>query len=213
MSLPLSARAKYLFIGDSITDANRKADKDEGLGSGYVRLVRDYLCAKDAGHAPQVMNRGVSGNKVPNLRQRWDADVIQLAPDVLSVMIGINDVWHGLNPAWAPGTEIGPYTDTYRELLGRVRKELPECAIVLCEPTIISPPAHANGNATLRPYASAVHELAREFKAAALVKLHDVFLDAEKTRPDVKWTTDGVHPTSTGHMLIARQWLVATELL
>ena len=208
MPLNLSARAKFLFIGDSITDAERGG----GIGHGYVRIVRDYLLAKDPAHAPQVINRGVSGNKVTNLKQRWEADVLKLEPDVLSVMIGINDVWHGLKPEWRPGVEIGPYTETYRELLAQVRKQLPDCAIVLMEPTVISPPAHENGNAPLRPYVDAVHALAGEIKAI-VVPLHDVFLDAEKSRPDVKWTTDGVHPTTTGHTLIARQWLAATELL
>jgi lysophospholipase L1-like esterase len=213
MPLKLSAHAKYLFIGDSITDAGRGDDKAEGIGHGYARLIRDYLLAKDSTHAPQVINRGVSGNKIHDLKTRWPTDVIELKPDVLSVMIGINDVWHGLNPAWRPGVEIGPYTEVYRELLAQVRKALPACAIVVCEPTVISPPAHEDGNTPLRPYVNAVHALAREIEAEGLVRLHDVFLDADRARPDVKWTTDGVHPSSTGHMLIARQWLVGTGLL
>ena len=78
--------------------------------------------------------------------------------------------------------------------------------------TIISPPAHETGNESLKPYVAAVRELAVEHKTL-LVPLHDVFLDAAKARPDIDWATDGVHPTSSGHMLIARQWLNATELL
>lgn len=210
MPLRLSPKSKYVFIGDSITDCGRGGDA-EGIGSGYVRLVRDLLRAKDPAHAPQVLNRGISGNKVTNLRDRWQKDVLDLAPNVLSIMIGINDVWHGLNPG-GTGVDLETYRTTYRDLVGQVKANHPQCAIVLCEPTIISPPAHAKGNGALRPYVNAVRELAVEQKTI-LVPLHDVFLDAVKTRPDIDWATDGVHPTSSGHMLIARQWLSGTELL
>ena len=210
MSIRLTPKAKFLFIGDSITDCGRGGDK-EGMGSGYVRVVRDYLRAKDPGHAPEVINRGISGNKVTNLRDRWQKDVLDLSPSVLSIMIGINDVWHGLNTPGA-GVDLETYKSTYRGLLAQVKEKLPECAIVLCEPTVISPPAPAKGNESLKPYVAAVRELVLEQKVA-LVPLHDVFLDAAKARPDIDWATDGVHPTSSGHMLIARQWLAATELL
>ncbi len=210
MPLRLNPKSKFVFIGDSITDCGRGGEA-EGIGNGYVRLVRDLLRAKDPSHAPQVLNRGISGNKVTNLKDRWQKDVIDLAPNVLSIMIGINDVWHGLNPG-AAGVDLETYRATYRDLIGQVKSKQPQCAIVLCEPTIISPPAHAKGNESLRPYVNAVRELAVEQKVA-LVPLHNVFLDAAKARPDIDWATDGVHPTSSGHMLIARQWLAATELL
>jgi acyl-CoA thioesterase I len=210
MPIRLNPKSKFVIIGDSITDCGRGGEP-EGLGSGYVRLIRDYLRAKDPSHAPEVVNRGISGNKVTNLRDRWQKDVIDLAPSVLSIMIGINDVWHGLNPG-GTGVDLPTYRKVYAELLGQVMEKHPQCTIVLCEPTVISPPAHAKGNETLKPYVNAVRELAVEQKAI-LVPLHEVFLDAAKARPDIDWATDGVHPTSGGHMLIARQWLEATELL
>ena len=210
MPIRLTPKSKFLFIGDSITDCGRGGDP-EGLGNGYVRLIRDYLRAKDPAHAPQVINRGVSGNKVTNLKDRWQKDVLDVAPDVLSVMIGINDVWHGLNPGGA-GVDLETYRKTYADLLAQVKEKLPNCAITLCEPTVISPPASEKGNEALGPYVAAVRELVLSQKVA-LVPLHDVFLDAAKGRPDIDWATDGVHPTSSGHMLIARQWLAATELL
>lgn len=210
MPIRLSPTSRFIFIGDSITDCGRGGEA-EGVGSGYVRVIRDYLRAKDAAHAPEVLNRGISGNKVTNLRDRWQRDVIDLSPTVLSVMIGINDVWHGLNPGGA-GVDLATYRKTYGELIAQVKDKHPQCAIILCEPTIISPPAPAKGNESLRPYVNAVRELAVEHKTL-LVPLHDVFLDAAKARPDIDWATDGVHPTSTGHMLIARQWLNALKLL
>jgi lysophospholipase L1-like esterase len=115
------------------------------------------------------------------------------------------------SPTWA-GVNLEVYRTTYGELIAQVKENHPQCAIVLCEPTIISPPAHAKGNESLRPYVNAVRELAVEQKVA-MAPLHDVFLESAKLRPDIDWTTDGVHPTSSGHMLIARQWLSATGLL
>lgn len=210
MPIRLNPKTRFVLIGDSITDCGRGGDP-EGLGWGYVRLIRDYLRAKDPAHAPEVLNRGVSGNKVTNLRDRWTKDVLDLAPNVLSVMIGINDVWHGLNPG-GTGVDLDTYRKTYADLLAQVKDKHPACTIVLCEPTVISPPANAKGNETLKPYVAAVRELAEQQKAI-LVPLHEVFLDAATARPDIDWHTDGVHPTSSGHMLIARQWLEATELL
>src|SRR4051794_13362046 len=97
MALQLEKSTRLLFVGDSITDCGRREDKDE-LGSGYVRRVRDYLGATQPLRTPQIFNRGISGNKIPDLQSRWDRDVLELNADILSVYIGINDVWHGLAP-------------------------------------------------------------------------------------------------------------------
>src|SRR4051812_7048232 len=97
MPITLTARTRLLFIGDSLTDCGWKTDPEQ-LGAGYVRLVRDWLLAASPATAPLVLNRGISGNKIPDLQQRWKSDVLDLAPDVLSVFIGINDVWHSFTP-------------------------------------------------------------------------------------------------------------------
>ncbi|MEO6437488.1 MAG: SGNH/GDSL hydrolase family protein [Tepidisphaeraceae bacterium] len=211
MALTFNAGSRLLFIGDSITDCGRR-DDPQGVGEGYVLLVRDWLRSREPTAAPVVMNRGISGNKVTDLKTRWERDVIADAPDVVSVMIGINDVWHGFAPDGA-SVEIDAFRSTYREILMELRARRPGCRLVLCEPTIISPPAPQEGNDALRPYVRVVNDLAQDLLADAVVRLHDVFRDAERTRPDIDWTTDGVHPTSTGHALIARTWLAATELL
>ena len=211
MSIPPGRESRWLFIGDSITDCGRREDA-EGVGSGYVRLVRDLVRARDPAAAPIVINRGISGNKVTDLKKRWERDVIDEAPDLLSVMVGINDVWHGLFPG-REGVDIETFIVTYREILMELRARRPACRLVLCEPTIISPPAPREGNERLGPYVQAVHQLAGDFLADAVVRLHDRFREAERIRPDIDWTTDGVHPTSSGHALIARAWLETTGLL
>jgi lysophospholipase L1-like esterase len=210
--LNLTAETTLLFIGDSITDCNRREDPEK-VGTGYVRLVRDWLAARDPATAPRVINVGVSGNKVPDLKKRWERDVIGHQPDVVSVMIGINDVWHGLNPPPAVGVDIETFISTYREILMELRGRRPGCRLVLCEPTVISPPAPAQGNDALQPYVRAVNDLAKDFVADAVVPTHETFRRAEQQRRDIDWTTDGVHPTSAGHTLIARTWLTAVGLV
>src|SRR5436190_1456656 len=161
MPISLNAQTKLLFIGDSITDCGRKED-EAAIGTGYVRTVRDYLCAKSPADAPRVINRGVSGNKVPDLEKRWRRDVLDHAPDVLSIFIGINDVWHGLLPDRA-GCDVDRYRSGYRGLLAQTREVLPTCTLVLCEPSVLWLPEMPWANERLAPYIVAVQDLAREF--------------------------------------------------
>ena len=211
MALALSPKASWVFIGDSITDCGRRSCP-ESMGSGYVRLVRDYLLARDPAAAPVVVNAGISGNKITDLQGRWDNDVLAHTPDLVSVKIGINDVWHGI-PDRSKGIGVDDFRAGYVDVLERLRAACPKAVLVLCEPSVIWPPAPEEGNALLQPYLAVVRELAQQFHATALVPLHGVFESAKSTRPDVIWAPDGVHPSSAGHMLIARTWLAALGLL
>jgi lysophospholipase L1-like esterase len=184
----------------------------EEVGFGYVRLIRDYLRAAKPQNAPQVINMGISGNKITDLADRWEHDVIRKIPDVLSIKVAINDVWHGLQDVHA-GVPADEFRRIYAQLLQQVRDRLPECTIVLCEPTVIDAPVHERGNEFLAPYIKAIRELGEEFDVSAIIPLHGAFVIATKQRPDIQWTTDGVHPTSSGHMLIARTWLETTKNL
>ena len=206
----LTPQTRLLFIGDSITDCDRRKDPEQ-LGAGFVRLIRDHLAVTRPAETPIVINRGISGNKIPDLQKRWQRDVIDERADVLSIFIGINDVWHSFAPDRV-GCEIDQYTAGYRDILSRTRDALPACTLILCEPSVIWPPVHERGNELLQPYVRAVHALAEEHSAACVVPLHGAFNAARDARPDIAWTTDGVHPTSSGHMLIARTWLKATGL-
>jgi len=179
-----------------------------------VRLIRDYLYAKDPAKAPRVINAGISGNKVTDLAARWKEDVLDHKPDVVSVMIGINDVWHGLgSDGTNGGVPIERFVEIYHVILRQLHAVVPNARLVLCQPSVIEPPAPANGNAVLQPYVRAVGELRREFNATAVVPLHAAFVSARKIRPDINWTLDGVHPSSAGDMLIARTWLAETGLI
>lgn len=211
MALALSPKARWVFIGDSITDCGRRPCP-ESMGSGYVRLIRDYLLARDPASAPAVINVGISGNKITDLQGRWENDVLAHEPDLVSIKIGINDVWHGI-PDRSKGIGADDFRAGYAAILERLRAACPKATLVLCEPSVIWPPAPEEGNALLQPYLAAVRDLAQQFQAAALVPLHGVFESARTARPEIPWAPDGVHPSSAGHMLIARTWLAALGLL
>ena len=211
MPLKLSADTRLLFIGDSITDCGRKTCA-ERLGHGYVRLIRDWLACADPAALPLVVNMGTSGDKISDLADRWQSDVIAQKPDILSLKIGINDVWHSFAHSGL-GTTVSAFREGYAELLTQLSHALPKCQVILCEPSVIDPPQHERGNELLPQYVQVVHEIASEFGAVVVVPLHEAFIQARNDRPDLQWTSDGVHPTELGHMLIARQWLLATGLV
>jgi lysophospholipase L1-like esterase len=205
MSLSIGRGKKVLFIGDSITDAGRAGDP-EGVGQGYVRMVRDWLLAADPNGAPVVVNRGISGHKVTDLAERWERDVIAECPDVLSIFIGVNDVWHDFYPVPGNGVPLAKYREVYVRLLERTVTALPPCALVLCEPSVLWEPVQKEAGERVRDYVAAVHEIGKQF-GRRVIPLNAAFEAVRAARPDVAWTTDGVHPTSAGHMLIARAWL------
>lgn len=211
--LHLVKNHKWVFIGDSITDAGRRDDPGK-LGNGYVRLIHDYMLATAPADAPKICNRGVGGDQIEHLAARWQDDVIAKDPQVVSIMIGINDVWRQLD-GHSPGTPLKQFVSTYEHLLQKTIQACPKVQLVLCEPSVIGPPAPAKGNELLLPYVMAIGELAGRFPehVAALVGMHHICLAAERARPDVQWWPDGVHPSSVGHMLLAQAWLKATRLL
>jgi lysophospholipase L1-like esterase len=216
MALPVLKNDTWLFHGDSITDYMRRVDP-EGWGYGYVRIIAQWLRGRGMtpGYEfPKILNRATSGNTIRNLAQDWETDVIANQPQVLSISIGVNDVWSGLVPG-REGTHVLPdeFAQTYDRLLTVTREKLPYCKIVLCDPAGIWPPSPSAGNERLQPYFAAIARLAEKHKVFARVKLHDEFLTAKRERPEIDFTADGVHPTPPGDLVIALAWLRATGLL
>jgi acyl-CoA thioesterase-1 len=209
MAISINSDKRVLFVGDSITDCER-CDDPQGIGTGYVRLIRDYWFAKHTQTAPKVINRGIGGDMITDLVPRWQSDVLAERPHILSVNIGVNDVWAGLGDP-SGGVPAARFGEIYHDLLTQTRRSLPECKLVLCEPSGIWQPQPAEAPTRLKPYIDTVHAMAKEFKAECVVPLHSAFVYALHTRPEVAWTTDGVHPTSSGHMLIALTWLQETR--
>jgi acyl-CoA thioesterase I len=194
-----------LFIGDSITDAGRRADAGRGLGSGYVAQVADLLAALYPERRISIVNQGISGNRVVDLRERWQRDVISEQPDWVSISIGINDVWRWFDGNPDSHVAIDDYRRVYRELLDAT-VEKTQARLILMETSVIGEDVDNESNAMLAMYNAAIHEFAGEYDAV-LAPMFQSFASSIGDRPDFEWTGDGVHPLPPGHMLMAVAWL------
>jgi lysophospholipase L1-like esterase len=210
----IGPNAVILFQGDSITDAGRdkrrRSPNDAGaLGNGYVLLAASELLAEHPGEGLKVYNRGISGNKVFQLAERWDADCIELKPDLLSILIGVNDLWHRLNGQYDGTVEV--YEKDYRALLTRTREALPQVKLAICEPFVLRCGAVTEKwFPDFDGYRAAARRLTGEFNAV-FVAFQSMFDEASRRASPSYWAGDGVHPTIAGARLMARAWLKAVS--
>ena len=202
-----------LFQGDSITDTGRSREADLpaniGLGTGYALMTAAELLAKEPEQDWQIYNRGISGNRVVDLYARWKIDALNIRPDILSILIGVNDTWHEKNRN--NGVEVPRYEMIYRMLLQWTKEVLPETKLVLMEPfVLVTGSVAAEWVADIDARREVVKKLAGEFDAVFL-PLQEMFNQACQSAPMNYWLADGVHPTAAGHKLITDAWLKATE--
>ena len=207
--LQIKPGATILLQGDSITDAGRKRDiadanSQPALGNGYAWLAAAALLVDHVDDELNIFNRGVSGNKVFQLDERWQTDCLDLKPDVLSILIGVNDFAHAQKGDY-DGT-VDKYETDYLALVKRTKEALPELQLVICEPFLIR-----SGNVTdswfvdFAPYRAAARKVADEF-GAAFVPFQAMFDAAAKIAPPERWAGDGVHPSADGAALMAHTW-------
>ncbi|QTM98019.1 hydrolase [Sediminibacillus dalangtanensis] len=201
--MPLLEKSKIVFIGDSITDTGRKEDR-QGIGYGYVRLLHDYLMTEFPNSSPEIINRGTNGNRITDLAARWNPDVIDLHPDFVSISIGINDVWRQLDHPEMKQVYPDIFHEIYRQLLDLLKSS--GAIPILMEPTIIEEDPGSPGNQKLKPYVDIVRQLAVQYDGF-LVPTHQKFIAFLTGNHKEKLTTDGVHMTSLGNMLMAKTWL------
>ena len=198
-----------LFQGDSITDANRNLWEPNDLGNGYVMMVAQKLSTEHPEVNLKFLNRGISGNRVRDLRERWQTDCLNLKPDIVSIMIGVNDTLGTF--FWGEPTRIEDFEKDYAYIIGQTQKNL-NTQIVLMEPFILPFSEETTGlRQDINSRIEVVKKLAQEFKTE-LVQLNSVFSVASKEKPPEFWSTDGVHPTPAGHNLIAKSWLNKAKL-
>jgi len=204
-----------LFQGDSITDGNRgrTADPNHILGHGYQFIIGSRLGADYPEKSMIFYNRGISGNKVVDLASRWQADTLDLKPDVLSILIGVNDSSSVIYKR-EPVVSVEKYEETYKSLLYKTLAKFPDIIFVLCEPFIL-PVGKVKENweayySDIVKRQAVVRKLALQYKAV-FVGFQEVFTVACKKAPADYWIWDGVHPTFSGHELMAREWLSQVE--
>ncbi len=202
-----------LFQGDSITDSGRNREDTNfntarNLGNGYALLAGAALLNKYEALNLKVYNKGISGNKVFQLAERWDKDCLEIKPDVLSILIGVNDLWHKLNGNYN-GT-IETYRNDYKALLERTKKALPDVRLIICEPFAVKGVKAVDDTwyPEFDEYRKAAREIASQFKAT-FIPFQGIYDEAIKRAPGSYWTGDGVHPTLAGAQLMAKAWLKA----
>lgn len=212
MALSIQPFSRFVCVGDSITDCNREwpiAERN-GLGSGYVSLFNALLGSRHPAHGIRVFNAGQNGNTVLDLQARWDADIMALHPDWLSVCIGINDVWRQfdapLRTEWHVPLDV--FSHTLDSLLAKTRPQLR--GLVLMTPFFLEPNRQEPMRAMMDAYGQAV---------SALAVRHDAILVDTQSTMDSLLTHqhpmalcwDRIHPSLTGHMALAQALLAALE--
>ena len=202
---------KVVFQGDSITDVGRcLTDFEWILGGGYPTMVSAEL-GFEFPNEYDFINRGIAGNRVVDLYARIKKDIINLEPDILSILIGANDVWHEFYES-PNGVDAETYYKVYCMLIEDIKKANPDIQILILEPFVLK---GSNTEANWEEFSAEIYKRAEKAKLIAekynlkFVPLQEKFTEAEKISPAERWLVDGVHPTARGHELIKREWIKA----
>lgn len=204
---------RILFQGDSITDAGRSREDDMHLGIGYPRFVSGELALDNPGEY-EFFNRGISGNRIVDIYARIKKDLINLKPDIMSILIGINDVWHEVGEQ--NGVDAEKFFKVYSMLIEEVKAALPDIKIMIMEPFVLKARATEENWDYFASETAKRQEMAKKIAEKYNLKyipLQDKFDEASKLAPNNYWLGDGVHPTYAGHELIKREWIKAFKEL
>ena len=204
---------KVMFQGDSITDVGRLADRGSltEIGQGYALITSAYLSAKYPEEF-EFINRAASGSRIVDLYARIKANGWNDNPAVMSILIGVNDVWHELD--WKNGVSPRRFRNIYRMIIEDTFIESPGTKLLLMEPFVLKGTANEEKWDRFEPMvyenAAIVKEVAAEY-GQVFLPLQHVFNEACEKAPAAHWIGDGVHPTPAGHQLIANEWLKCFE--
>lgn len=205
MTLTLTPGSTVLFIGDSITDCRRDRDNPDDLGQGYASMAAGWYAARRPGERIRFLNRGIGGNRVKDLRARWKEDCLALEPDVVSILVGVNDMWRRYDSN--DPTPVEDFEENYRFILGEATAQ--GARLLMIEPFLLPlRPEHWVRREDLDPKILAVRRLAYE-SGATFVPADGIMAQAVATSGVEEWSNDGVHLTPAGHALLAQAWLAA----
>lgn len=203
---------KFLFIGDSITDAFRKPEEQNlafQLGNGYVFLIAAHLDYQHPDHDRQYINRGVSGETLAQVMRRWQRDVLSQVPDILTLLIGVNEVIQHQNHNHP--LDVATFSSNLHKTLDATRKQLPSSRLVLLEPFLVQAgKVTSEWQKQLEPFQQALRTAAERFDAT-FIPLQEPFDQGSKRASSSYWSFDGIHPTPAGFKLIANEWLSFME--
>lgn len=208
---------KILFQGDSITDCGRSRDDNAQVGTGYALLVKSQLGFENPNQY-EFYNRGISGNRIVDVYARIKADILNLKPDYMSLLIGVNDVWHEI--MYNNGVDEEKFEKIYSMLIEEIKEALPDIKIMILEPFVLK--GVATENTETQPdkwerFDSEVKKRAVKAKLIAekyglvFIELQDKFDALTRQAEETYWLRDGVHPTPMGHEMIKREWLKAFQ--
>lgn len=204
---------KFLFQGDSITDADRIRDNDKNYGYGYPNLFAAEVGKEFPGEYCFI-NEGISGDRIVDLYARIKSDIINHRPDIMSILIGVNDVWHEINDK--DGVAPEKFEKIYTMLIEEIKEELPDIKIIILEPFVLpgtgTSYAWDTFRSTLELNAQAAKRIADKFNLK-FVSLQDKFDAACKKAEPSYWLVDGVHPTAAGHAIIKDELRKAFDTL
>lgn len=205
---------KILFQGDSITDCGRDYNNDTQLGRGYAHLVSAYLGYTEPG-AHTFVNKGISGNRIVDVYARIKRDILNYQPDVMSVLIGVNDVWHELGES-PNGVDEDKFFKIYSMLIEEVKEALPSIKIMIMEPFVLEACSTEGAWNYFKTETKKRAEMAKKIAekyGLPFIPLQDGFDELAKKAPNSYWLGDGVHPTAAGHEFIKSEWLKAYKNL
>lgn len=207
---------RIVFIGDSITDSNRNYNAKlagwSSWGDGYVNILNAYTTALLPEYELMVINQGVSGNCIKDLNDRWQQSIFDLNPDWVTIMVGINDVWRHYDGTFSQDSQVSAeqFSQIYRSL---IEKTLPQVkGMILLSPYMIEANVEDPMRKQMDSYRQIVKELATEYNTlyGNVQAPIDIFLQCQSS---YVLSSDRIHPSTAGHLLIAKTWLEATGLV
>ena len=201
---------RILFQGDSITDCGRDWNNDAQLGRGYAHLVEAHLGFCEPGEHTFI-NKGISGNRIVDLYARIKRDILNYKPDVMSILIGVNDVWHELSES-PNGVDADKFFKIYSMLIEEVKEALPNVKIMILEPFVLEACSTEANWEYFKTETAKRAEMAKKIAekySLPFIPLQNGFDELAKKAPNAYWLGDGVHPTAKGHEFIKNEWLKA----